>query len=197
MGRSMKPKLDDVVAAAVVSAVATIFLAETIALWPEPMRLNEFKLVIENPFASPSKQPSASTRLASSSGAFALKAHTTCAPRVGLYDAFRHLVACDAGGTPGWLPRQNCADRRLNPLPVEALDVGQGVTEVPKDRRAELQIGGSLAHCYVRWLKNEAGVMCDSAVCASSSTGGPACFLIGAANEHTPEAYCFSPNGGV
>ncbi len=65
----MRPKLDDVVAAAAVSAVTTIFLAETIALWPEPMRLNEFKLVIENPFASPSKQPSASTRLASSSGA--------------------------------------------------------------------------------------------------------------------------------
>ncbi len=74
---------------------------------------------------------------------------------------------------------ENCADRRLNALPVEAPDVGQGVTEVPKGRRAELQIGGSLAHCYVRWLKNEAGVMCDSAVCAGS-------FLIGAANEHTP-----------
>ncbi len=58
----MKPRLDDVVSVAVVSAVAAIFLAETIALWPEPMRFKDFKLIIENPFASPSKQPDRSTR---------------------------------------------------------------------------------------------------------------------------------------
>ncbi len=41
----MKPRLDDVVSVAVVSAVAAIFLAETIALWPEPMRFKDFSLL--------------------------------------------------------------------------------------------------------------------------------------------------------
>ncbi len=63
----MKPKLDDVVSTAVVGAVTAIFLAETITLWPDPIRLNRFTLVIENPLANLAIKSGDSTRLASSS----------------------------------------------------------------------------------------------------------------------------------